>query len=101
MEMFKADALELMKRKRSNFDQIVEFCRSAKAFLKFLDASVIDRAMLINYVAPEVIGFTNGVNQFVAAMSRKIQTGCSPAAACIRGTPPTSWPMWSRSCGWG
>ena len=22
--------------------------------------------MLINYVAPEVIGFTNGVNQFVA-----------------------------------
>ena len=31
-----------------------------------MDASGIDRAMLINYVAPEVIGFTNGVNQFVA-----------------------------------
>ncbi len=37
-----------------------------KSFLKFLDASGIDRAMLINYVAPEVIGFTSGVNQFVA-----------------------------------
>ena len=66
MEMFKPHALELMKRKRPNFDQIVEFCRSPRAFLKFLDASGIDRAMLINYVAPEVIGFTSGVNQFVA-----------------------------------
>ena len=66
MEMFKPHALELMKQKRPNFDQIVEFCRSPKAFLKFLDASGIDRAMLINYVAPEVIGFTSGVNQFVA-----------------------------------
>ena len=66
MEMFKPHALELMKKKRPNFDQIVEFCRSPKAFLKFLDTSGIDRAMLINYVAPEVIGFTNGVNQFVA-----------------------------------
>ena len=36
MEMFKPHALELMKHKRPNFDQIVEFCRSPKAFLKFL-----------------------------------------------------------------
>jgi predicted TIM-barrel fold metal-dependent hydrolase len=64
--MFKPHALELMKRRRSNYDQIVEFCRSPKAFLKYLDSSGIDRAALINYVAPEVIGFTNGVNQFIA-----------------------------------
>jgi predicted TIM-barrel fold metal-dependent hydrolase len=66
VEMFKPQALETMKKKRPDFDQIVEFCRSPKAFLKFLDSSGVDRAMLINYVAPEVIGFTNGVNQFVA-----------------------------------
>src|SRR5215475_12195114 len=66
IEMFKPQALELMKRKRPNFDEIVEFCRSPKAFLKYLDKSGIDRAMLINYVAPEVIGFTSGVNQFVS-----------------------------------
>jgi len=64
--MFKPDALELIKRKRPNFDQIVEFCRSPKAFLRYLDVSGIDRAMLINYIAPEAIGFTSGVNQFVA-----------------------------------
>ncbi len=56
IEMFKPHALELMKNNRRNFDQIVEFCKSPKAFLKFLDASGIDRAMLVNYVAPEVIG---------------------------------------------
>jgi predicted TIM-barrel fold metal-dependent hydrolase len=66
MEMFKPEALELMKKKRANFEQIAEFCRSPKAFLKYLDTCGVHRAVLINYVAPEVIGFTSGVNQFVA-----------------------------------
>lgn len=65
--MFKPHALELMRSRRSNFAQIEEYCRSPKAFLKFLDSSGIDRAVLINYVAPEVIGFTSEVNQFVSA----------------------------------
>jgi hypothetical protein len=87
MEMFKPHALELMKKKRPNFEQIVEFCHSPKKFLGYLDACGIDRAVLINYVAPEVIGFTNGVNQFIAD-------------ACIRGTLRMFWPIWSRSFGW-
>src|SRR6266849_7633108 len=66
MEMLKPDAFELIKSKATDFDRIMEFCRSPKAFLKYLDASGIDRAVLINYVAPEVIGFTSGVNQFIA-----------------------------------
>src|SRR2546428_12863694 len=64
--MFRPSALELMKKKRPNFDQIAELCRSPRAFLKYLDAAGVDRAVLINYVAPEVIGFTSGVNQFIA-----------------------------------
>jgi predicted TIM-barrel fold metal-dependent hydrolase len=64
--MFKPHALELMKAKRNNFEQIAEFCRSPRAFLTYLDHCGVDRAVLINYVAPEVIGFTSGVNQFVA-----------------------------------
>jgi predicted TIM-barrel fold metal-dependent hydrolase len=66
LELFKPHALELMKRKRANFDEIAEYCRSPKAFLKYLDGCGVDRAALINYVAPEVIGFTPEVNQFVA-----------------------------------
>jgi len=66
IEMFQKPALDLIRKKRANFDQIVEFCRSPKSFLKYLDASGVDRAVLINYVAPEVIGFTEGVNQYIA-----------------------------------
>jgi predicted TIM-barrel fold metal-dependent hydrolase len=66
IEMFKPQALAVIKNKRANWDEIAEYCRSPKAFLKYLDRSGVDRAVLINYVAPEVIGFTSEVNQFVA-----------------------------------
>src|ERR1700680_1932686 len=64
--MFKPAALELIKKKRANFDQIREFCHSPTAFLKYLDSAGVGRAVLINYVAPEVIGFAQEVNQWVA-----------------------------------
>jgi uncharacterized protein len=66
LEMFKPEALRLMQAKRPEFPQIEEFCRAPRAFLHYLDKCGIDRAVLINYVAPEVIGFTAGVNEFVA-----------------------------------
>jgi predicted TIM-barrel fold metal-dependent hydrolase len=66
MEMVKPAALEMMKARRPNYDLIAEYCRSPKLFLKHLDASGVDRAVLINYVAPEIMGFTPAVNQFIA-----------------------------------
>ena len=66
VEMFKPAALAVMKKKRANFDEIVEFCHSPKKFLHHLDQIGIDRAVLINYVAPELMGFTPEVNEFVA-----------------------------------
>ena len=71
VEMFKPAALALMKKKRPNFDQIVEYCRSPRAFLKYLDSVGIDRAVLINYVAPELMGFTPAVNEFVVKYCRE------------------------------
>ena len=71
LEMFRPDALELIRRKRSNFDQIVEFCRSPKSFLQYLDSAGVDRAVLINYVAPDIIGFTAGVNQYIADYTKE------------------------------
>jgi len=65
-ELFKPSALELMKKKRANFEEIESYSRSPKAFLQYLDRCGVDRAALINYVAPEVIGFGPEVNQFVA-----------------------------------
>ena len=66
IELFKPEALALMKKSRKDFDRVAEYCRSPKAFLKHLDEIGVDRAVLINYVAPEVIGFTPAVNQFIA-----------------------------------
>lgn len=65
-EMFTPSARALMKAKRTNFDEIESYSRSPKAFLHYLDRCGVERAALINYVAPEVIGFGPGVNQFVA-----------------------------------
>lgn len=66
VEMFKAAALEVMKKARGHYEDIVEYCRSPKALLKYLDSIGVDRAVLINYVAPETMGFTHEVNQWVA-----------------------------------
>jgi uncharacterized protein len=66
LDMFRPLALKLMKQRRPDFDRLVEFSRSAKSFLNYLDDAGVDRAVLINYVAPELIGFTSGVNQFIA-----------------------------------
>ena len=65
-EMLKEQALDLIKSASSNFDQVIEFSRSPKSFLKYLDSAGVDRAVLINYVAPEVIGLTSDVNEFIA-----------------------------------
>lgn len=64
--MINPPALAVIRKKRANFERIEEYCRSPKAFLKHMDAEGLDRAVLINYVGPEVIGFTTGVNQYVA-----------------------------------
>jgi predicted TIM-barrel fold metal-dependent hydrolase len=70
IEMVKPAALQLMQ-KRPGFKQIAEYCRSPKSFLSYLDRAGIDRAVLINYLAPEVIGFTSEVNQYVANYARE------------------------------
>lgn len=43
-----------------------ELQSSPSKFLRFLDAEGVHRAVIINYVAPEVMGFTAKVNDFVA-----------------------------------
>ena len=65
LELFKPEALALMMRTRPDWAQVEEVSRSPQAFLKHLDAAGIERAVLINYVAPDVIGFTSAVNEFI------------------------------------
>ena len=64
--MFKPHALELIKRGRRDYADVEKFSADPCAFLKFLDDVGIDRAGLINYVSPDVIGFPPEVNDWVA-----------------------------------
>jgi uncharacterized protein len=66
LDLFKPGALELMKRGRQDFDQLERFSNDPAAFLKFLDGAGVERAGLINYVSPDVIGFPPEVNDWVA-----------------------------------
>src|SRR5437588_12703630 len=63
--MFKSGPIEVMKKARAGFDDIIEYCRSPKSLLKYLDSAGVGRAVLINYVAPEVMGLTAEVKQWV------------------------------------
>ncbi len=64
-EMFKTAALEVMKKSRGHYDDILEYCRSPKSLLKYMDSIGLERAVLINYVAPDTMGFTHEVNAWV------------------------------------
>jgi predicted TIM-barrel fold metal-dependent hydrolase len=66
VEMFKPAALEVMTKARGRYDDVLEYCRSPKALLRYLDSIGVDRVVLINYVAPDVMGFTPAVNPWVA-----------------------------------
>ena len=64
-EMFKAGPIEVIKKARpGDFDNILEYSRSPKALLKYMDSIGVERAVLINYVAPDVMGMTAEVNEW-------------------------------------
>ena len=65
-DMVKPGALELIQRGRTDYADAVRYAASPAEFLKFLDQAGIERAGLINYVSPDVIGFSAEVNDWVA-----------------------------------
>jgi predicted TIM-barrel fold metal-dependent hydrolase len=65
-EMHPPDVQLAMESGRADLPRIREFMESPKAFLGFLDECGIERAALINYVAPDVMGFTSEVNEWCA-----------------------------------
>jgi predicted TIM-barrel fold metal-dependent hydrolase len=64
-------SLELMKKTQPNFEQVMEFTRSPKAFLHHMDQAGLDRAVLINAAAPEVTGYPAGLNARAAQYAQE------------------------------
>jgi uncharacterized protein len=69
-EMMHPAPLELITRGRTDFEEVERFCHNPKLFLNYLDSINTERAGLINYVAPEIIGFTPAVNDWVANFAK-------------------------------
>lgn len=69
-EMLKPEVLEGMKRERGNFDMFLRISRDPHVFLAHLDEVGVERACLINYVAPEVMGYTDAVNAYVVGYAK-------------------------------
>lgn len=65
LRQFRAEAIAQARHGHPNWAQVEEFCESPAAFLNYLDAAGVERAGLINYVSPEVTGFTAEVNDWV------------------------------------
>jgi predicted TIM-barrel fold metal-dependent hydrolase len=63
--MLKPGILEAMKRERPNFPQLVRMSEDPSVLLEILDQAGVERACLINYVAPDVMGFLPTVNEYV------------------------------------
>src|ERR1700683_2563611 len=64
--MVNPPALELTNRGRRDYDEGEKYAASPAEFLKFMDSAEIERAGLINYVSPQVIGFTAEVHDWIA-----------------------------------
>jgi len=64
-------ALELMRKDQPDFDQVLEFTRSPRAFLKYIDKAGLDRAVLINAAAPDVTGYPPGLNALAAKYAKE------------------------------
>ncbi len=67
---FLPEALDTMTAGRKEAARIRELCDDPGAFLRFLDEEGVDRAVLVNYVSPDVIGFTDDVNEFIGNYCR-------------------------------
>jgi predicted TIM-barrel fold metal-dependent hydrolase len=65
-EMHTPTVATTMEAGRADLERIRAFMESPAAFLQALDAWGIERVALINYVAPDVMGFTAEVNDWCA-----------------------------------
>jgi predicted TIM-barrel fold metal-dependent hydrolase len=62
--------LEVMTKGRTDTDQLLELMKSPAQLLRQLDQDGIERAVLVNYPSPDLLGFTERINDYVADYCR-------------------------------
>ncbi len=69
-EMMKPEAFRAFGAHLANFEAVRETIGDPNKFLKYLDRVGVEKAGLINYVSPDVMGFTAESNDWVAKYAR-------------------------------
>lgn len=78
LEMMKPACRELIRAQTRDFEKVLELASDPRKFVAFLDQQGIERAGIINYVAPVVMGFTEEVNDWAAAYARDFRDRLIP-----------------------
>jgi predicted TIM-barrel fold metal-dependent hydrolase len=60
------EMLALITRGRLDVDALNQMMKSPAQFLRHMDAEGVQRAVLVNYPSPDLLGFTERVNDYVA-----------------------------------
>jgi predicted TIM-barrel fold metal-dependent hydrolase len=66
----KPAALDVFLKGRGDVDELQKIMKSPEHLLRRLDADGIDRAVLVNYPSPDLMGFSHRVNEYVAEYCR-------------------------------
>jgi predicted TIM-barrel fold metal-dependent hydrolase len=69
-DMLRPEVMRRMWDGRPDRDAVLDLARDPEALLRFLDAEGIERAGLVNYVSPDVMGFTPEANAWMARFVR-------------------------------
>jgi uncharacterized protein len=67
-----------LRATQPNFAQIQKYVKDPRAFIRLLDDEGIEKACLINYVAPEVMGFPTSVNEWVHKYTKEYRDRLIP-----------------------
>lgn len=78
LEMMKPECLALMRARQAGLDRLLELVHDPRKFVALLDREGIERAGIINYVSPVVMGFTEEVNDWAAAYARDFRDRLLP-----------------------
>src|SRR5713226_9196525 len=62
--------VKAMAAEGKDFAAIESICNDPHRLVAYMDERNIERLVMINYIAPEVIGFTEEVNAFSSNMAR-------------------------------
>lgn len=69
-DMVRPDAAERMGRGKPDFEEVLAISRDPARLIGYMDERNVERLVIINYVSPEVMGFTEAANDFSAGFGR-------------------------------